>query len=168
MDVAIGPARVREAEQILKLQYLCYQSEAALHDDYTLPPLTQTLADLLAAYDTHHILVARLGEAGDEGAEVVGSIRGCMADGGTCHVGRLMVHPRVQRRGLGVRLMRALEGHFVAADRYELFTGPRSEGNVRLYHRLGYTLCQKDGTVPDAGLVYLEKQRAAAPSEEAS
>jgi hypothetical protein len=45
--VAIGAARVDEAEQILKLQRLSYRTEAALYDDWTLPPLTQTLRKLL-------------------------------------------------------------------------------------------------------------------------
>lgn len=58
MDVTIEPARVRDAEHILKLQYLCYQSEAALYDDDSIPPLTQTLAVLLAEYDTHCIRAA--------------------------------------------------------------------------------------------------------------
>jgi hypothetical protein len=46
-EVAIHRARVGEAEQILKLQYLCCQSEAALYDDYSISPLTQTLWELL-------------------------------------------------------------------------------------------------------------------------
>ena len=33
----IGQSHVDEAEQILKLQYLCYQSEAAIYDGYSLP-----------------------------------------------------------------------------------------------------------------------------------
>jgi hypothetical protein len=32
MEVATGPTDVSEAEQILKLQYLCYQSEATIYD----------------------------------------------------------------------------------------------------------------------------------------
>jgi ribosomal protein S18 acetylase RimI-like enzyme len=154
MDVVIEAARVRDAEQILKLQYLCYQSEAALYDDYTIPPLTQTLASLLAEYDTHRILAARLGD------EVVGSIRGRMVNG-TCYIGRLIVHPRLQRRGLGARLLNALEDYFGDADRYELFTGHRSEGNVRLYQHLGYTLFREETIPTQPRLVYLEKHRLA-------
>lgn len=153
MEVAIGPALVREAEEILKLQYLCYQAEAALYDDYALPPLTQTLADLLAGYDTHAILVARLGGA------VVGSASGRMA-GDTCHIGRLIVHPRLQRRGLGTRLLRAIEGHFHTAARYALFTGHRSEGNLRLYSALGYGRVREEAIAPHLRLVHLERPGA--------
>jgi len=154
MDTVIGPAERREAEQILKLQYLCYQSEAALYDDYTIEPLTQSLHDLLATYDTHDILAARLG------AEVVGSIRGQLIDN-TCHIGRLMVHPRLQRHGLGIELVRTLEAQVAEADRFELFTGHRSTGNLRLYAQLGYTPFRDDAIAPHLRLIYLEKHRTA-------
>ena len=152
IDIAIHPARVRDAEQILKLQYLCYQPEAALYDDWTLPPLTQSFWDLLAEYDTHRILAACLGD------EVVGSVRAHQL-ATTCQIGRLCVHPRVQRRGLGTRLMRAIEAHFPAADRFELFTGARSAPNLRLYNRLGYAEFRRETLSPTVELVFLEKPR---------
>ena len=154
-DVIIEPARIRDAEQILKLQYLCYQTEAELYDDYAIPPLTQTLEDLLSEYDTHVILTARLGSV------VVGSVRGYLTYG-TCYIGRLIVHPRLQRRGLGAGLMREIEKHFATANRYELFTGHVSEGNLRLYRRLGYTEFRKEVVSPRLQMVYLEKIRARA------
>ncbi len=150
-DVQIGSARVEEAEQILKLQRLSYQTEATLYDDWTLPPLTQTLRELLGHYDYHTILVARLGD------EVIGSVRARLEDG-TCHVGRLVVHPRLQRRGLGTRLMREIEASFPEAERFELFTGHLSEGNLRLYRSLGYEEFREESVSPALRLVYLEKQ----------
>ena len=149
-NVAVGPARVDEAGQILKLQRLSYRTEAALYDDWTLPPLTQTLRELLEQYDDHTILAARLGDG------VVGSVRARLKDG-TCYVGRLVVHPRSQRRGLGTRLMREIEASFPAARRYELFTGHLSEGNLRLYRRLGYQEFREEAISPSLRLVFLEK-----------
>lgn len=154
MDAAIGPARVREAEQILKLQYLCFQDEAARYADYRLPPLVQTLHDLLAEYDSHVILAARLDD------EVVGCVRGHLVED-TCHVRRLIVHPRLRCSGLGTRLMLALEAHVSQARRFELFTGHLSEGNLRLYRRLGYTLLRTEDVSPALRLVYLHKPRSA-------
>lgn len=147
---AIGPARVREAEQILKLQFLCYQSEADLYENHSIPPLRQTLWELLAEYDDHVLLVARFEE------EVVGSVRARL-EGETCHVGRLVVHPRFHRRGLGARLMREIEAAFPRAGRYELFTGHLSEGNLRLYRRLGYAGFREERVSPRLRFVYLEK-----------
>ena len=154
-DLAIGAARVEEAEQILKLQRLCYRPEAALYDDWTIPPLTQTLWELLEQYEDHTVLVARL-----EG-EVVGSVRARL-EAGTCHVGRLVVHPRLQRRGLGTRLMREIEASFPEAERYELFTGHLSDGNLRLYRSLGYKEVREEEVSPALRLVYLRKERGTA------
>jgi ribosomal protein S18 acetylase RimI-like enzyme len=149
-NVAIGPARVGEAEQILKLQRLCYRTEAALYDDWALPPLTQTLRELLEQYDDHTILAAWLGQV------VVGSVRARLEDG-TCHVGRLVVHPRLQGRGLGTRLMREIEASFPEAERYELFTGHLSEGNLRFYRTLGYEEFREEVISRTLRLVYLDK-----------
>lgn len=157
MEPIIVQARVRDAEAILKLQYLCYQAVAALYDDYTLAPLTQSLSDFLCEYDTHFILVARIGE------EIVGSVRGQLRED-TCHIGRLMVHPRLQGRGLGTKLMDAIEEHFRSATRFELFTGYRSEENLHLYRKLGYTLFREETISPRRRLVFLEKQGASIPS----
>lgn len=149
-EPAIGLARVREAEQILKLQYLCFQGEAALYEDYGLAPLTQTLQDLLEEYDTHIILVARLGH------EVVGSVRGRVV-GATCEISRLIVHPRLQRSGLGTRLVQALEEAVPDVLWYELFTGHRSEHNLRLYRRLGYRELRTEEVSSALRLIYLRK-----------
>ncbi len=157
MEPIILQARVRDAEALLKLQYFCYQTEAALYEDYTIAPLTQSLTDLLSEYDTHSILVARLGE------EIVGSVRGQLCEA-TCHIGRLIVHPRLQGRGLGTKLMYAMEEHFSNATRYELFTGYRSEGNLHLYRKLGYRLFREETVSPQLRLVFLEKQGVSIPS----
>jgi ribosomal protein S18 acetylase RimI-like enzyme len=150
MELLVVPARVRDAEALLKLQYLCYQTEAALYGDYTIAPLVQSLAGLLAEYDTQRILAIRLGE------EVIASVRGQLIDG-TCHIGRLIVHPRLQQRGLGTKLMHAIEGYFSHADRYELFTGHRNEQNLRLYRRLGYKDLREEVVSPSLRLIYLER-----------
>lgn len=79
MELPIEQACVRDAERILKLQYLSYQTEAELYDDYAIPQLTQTLRSLVGDSDTHTILVAR------PGGEVVGSVRGRL-EGDTCRM----------------------------------------------------------------------------------
>ena len=48
MSVTISAADGQDAEQILKLQYLCFQSEAELYGDYGIEPLTQSLDGLKA------------------------------------------------------------------------------------------------------------------------
>ncbi|GJF27527.1 N-acetyltransferase [Kitasatospora sp. NE20-6] len=135
MSVIISPATPDDAEQILKLQYLGYQQEAELYSDWSLAPLTQTLESLRAELAEQEFLVARLGD------EVVGTVRGRVDPDGVGRIGRLVVHPRMQRHGLGGRLLEAVEERLAERQPvygFELSTGHRSLGNLRLYARLGY------------------------------
>ncbi|GHJ38828.1 GNAT family N-acetyltransferase [Streptomyces sp. TS71-3] len=135
MSVTISAADEQDAEQILKLQYLCYQREAELYGDYTIEPLTQSLAALKEELTRGRVLVARLG------TEVVASVRGSLDDEGVAHIGKLIVHPRMQRHGLGGRLLSAVEEQLRGdgeVQRFQLSTGHRSEHNMRLYRRHGY------------------------------
>ena len=152
MNVVIERACIGDAEEILKLQYLCFQREAELYDDYTLPPLKQSLSNLLQEYESHCVLVARCG------GEVVGSVRGIRNEG-CCHIARLIVHPRMQRQGIGTRLMAAIEREFPDVMRYELFTGTRSEANIRLYQSLGYQAIRTQPVSSNLELVLLGKPR---------
>lgn len=155
MSVTISPAREDDAERILKLQYLCYQSEAELYGDYSIEPLTQTLAALRAELAGGCVLVARLGE------EVVGSVRGSVDADGAAVIGKLIVHPRMQRHGLGGRLLGAIEGALASqgrAKRYRLFTGHRSDGSLRLYRKLGYETVGTEQVSRRLSMITLEKE----------
>jgi GNAT superfamily N-acetyltransferase len=145
----ITRATTDDVAEILALQKLSFYSEAALYDDYTIPPLTQTLDDLLAQFATHTILKAVLDE------RIVGSVRGVLRDG-TCHVGRLVVHPDYQGHGIGTRLMGTIEAHYGDAQRFEIFTGDRSERTLYLYGKLGYHEFRREPAGGHA-IVYLDK-----------
>jgi hypothetical protein len=82
----ITQATAADAEETLALQKLAYQSEAAIYQDYTIPPLTQTLAEIQAEFRRHHFLKAVTA------GRIQGSVRAHMEQG-TCHIGRLIVHP---------------------------------------------------------------------------
>ncbi|WP_371482888.1 GNAT family N-acetyltransferase [Kitasatospora sp. NBC_00315] len=154
MSVIISVASEEDAEQILKLQYLGFQSEAELYGDWGIEPLTQTLDSLRTELAERHVLVARLGD------EVVGTVRGRVDEGGVGRIGRLVVHPRMQRHGLGGRLLEAMERRLLEERQvvgFRLFTGHRSLGNLRLYTRQGY---RQTGVRPLGGelsYVVLEK-----------
>ncbi|MFC1415935.1 GNAT family N-acetyltransferase [Streptacidiphilus cavernicola] len=156
MSVTTSIATEDEAERILKLQYLCYQSEAELYGDWAIDPLTQTLDSLRTELKEHHVLVARLGD------EVVGSVRGWVDSDGVGRIGRLCVHPRMQRHGLGSRLVRSMEQTLAAGDAsvrsFRLFSGHRSIGNLRLYQRLGYRQTDVEQVTGSLSFIALEKQ----------
>ena len=147
----IAAATVEDAAEILSLQRLAYQSEAALCGDHSIPPLTQTAGEIEAEVDTRAFLKAV------EGEEIVGSVR-AFADGGTCFIGRLIVHPQWQGRRVGTRLMQAIEARYGDVERYELFTSTKSMRNMRLYERLGYRPFKEEPLSEAVRLVYLEKK----------
>jgi ribosomal protein S18 acetylase RimI-like enzyme len=73
-------------------------------------------------------------------------------------VGRLIVAPDLQGRGIGTRLIAELErrlGSEVA--RFEVFTGHRSARNLDLYRRLGYREIGRRRAGEAVELVFLEK-----------
>ncbi|OEU96733.1 GNAT family N-acetyltransferase [Streptomyces oceani] len=159
MSVTISAATDDDVEQILKLQYLCFQPEAERHGDYGIEPLVQTLDQLRAELDAGYVVVARLG------AEVIGSVRATVEPDTTARISMLCVHPRMHRHGLGSRLLTRIEEHVRterAATRYRLSTGHADEVGLRLYRRNGYTPVD---TVASAGgratLVTLEKEASA-------
>ncbi|WP_035840943.1 GNAT family N-acetyltransferase [Kitasatospora azatica] len=154
MSVIISVATEQDTEQILKLQYLGFQSEAELYGDWSIEPLTQTLESLRTELADRHVLVARLGD------EVVGSVRGWVDEDGVGRISRLVVHPRMQRHGLGGRLLRAAEERLLAEQpvrTFRLFTGHRSLGNLRLYARQGYRQTEARPSGQGLGFVALEK-----------
>lgn len=147
---AVQIATVEDAEQILALQKLCFQNEAALYNDSNIPPLTQTLADLQQEFASSRVLKIVLD------GKIIGSVRAKLA-ADTCQIGRLIVHPNYQGRGLGTRLMSTIEREFGTAKRFELFTGSRSMANLRLYARLGYGEVRRVAVSAHLELVFLQK-----------
>jgi ribosomal protein S18 acetylase RimI-like enzyme len=148
--ITISRAEKRDAEAILALQKLAYQSEAMLYDDWSIPPLVQSIESLREEFDSLLILKA------ESGGRTVGSVRARLADG-ICAIGRLAVHPDFQGAGIGSRLLGAIEARFPGASRYELFTGSRSAANIRLYQRLGYVIRGTETLSPQVSLIFLEK-----------
>jgi ribosomal protein S18 acetylase RimI-like enzyme len=148
----IEQAHIHDAQEILALQKLAYQSEAAIYNDDMLPPLMETLDEIRVEFAKQTFLKA----ISDE--KIVGSVRAYVVNG-TCHIGRLIVHPECQNLGMGTKLMQAIEQHFQAAKRFELFTGCKSERNLYLYQKLGYRIFKREDLNENVGLVYLEKSR---------
>jgi ribosomal protein S18 acetylase RimI-like enzyme len=151
--IQLRAATVADAGELLTLQRAAYVSEAQLYDDPSLPPLVQTLDELRTE------LAAGAGIVVHDGSRLVAAVRFRVADG-TVHIGRLAVAPDRQARGLGTRLLTAAE-EASSARRAALFTGHRSEGNLRLYERCGYREVRREPVRPGLTLVHLEKDLGA-------
>ncbi|MNN02229.1 Acetyltransferase YpeA [compost metagenome] len=150
MTVNIEQAENVDLEGILQLQYLAYQSEAEIYNDYSIPPLTQTITQLEEEFAEQVILKAVVDN------RIVGSVR-ALKDGETCKIGKLIVHPDYQNRGIGSKLMNAIEGRFIHCSKYELFTGAKSLKNISLYQKRGYQQTRKINVSPRLTLIYMEK-----------
>jgi len=86
----------------------------------------------------------------------VGSIRGVVT-GDTCVVRVLVVAPDHQGRGLGARLLRAIEDAHPRAARFELTTNMIMPGNVRFYLRHGYEVVEQIQHAPTIRLAFMRK-----------
>ena len=139
-----------DLREILALQYLAYQSEAALFGSRDIPPLKQTLSEVEAEFD-RGVILKMLGENGS----IIGSVRAYESDG-TVYIGKLMVHPDHRRKGLGSRLLAEIEQCF-PHRRYELFTSTRSADNIRLYEKNGYRIFSRKPVSSELEFVYMEK-----------
>jgi ribosomal protein S18 acetylase RimI-like enzyme len=150
--IDIKEATESDAEKILEIQKLAFHGQGILYNDFMLPPLVQTLEELVRDFRTYVLL-----KAVSDG-KIVGSVRGrCESD--TCFISRLIVHPDHQNRGIGKKLMLAIENKFSSARRYELFTGHKSEKNLALYTRLGYREFARKPQSANVTLICLEKRK---------
>ena len=149
----IERAESDDLNEILRLQYLAYQSEAALFGSKDIPPLKQTPAELQDEFRNGVILKMTAADG-----TIIGSVRAKEQDG-TVYIGKLMVHPAQQRKGYGSALLAAIEGCF-PGKRYELFTSTRSTDNLRLYQKRGYTEFARKAVNDELEFVYLEKYGA--------
>lgn len=146
----IEKAEREDLQDILALQYLAYQSEARLFNNMDIPPLKQTLEDVFNEYKKGIILKAL-----DEKGKIIGSVRGYLEDG-TVYIGKLMVHPQDQGKGIGTKLLLSIEKEF-PGYRYELFTSTKSKRNIKLYEKLGYKVFSEKNISEELRFVYLQK-----------
>jgi N-acetylglutamate synthase-like GNAT family acetyltransferase len=147
----IKQAEIADAPEILELQKLAYQSEAAIYDDYSIPPLTESLEEIRREFADHTFLKAV------EDGKIIGSVR-AKNDNGTCYIARLIVHTDYQNRGTGSKLLKEIE-RIQNANRYELFTGTLSERNLYLYKKHGYHEFKTEDQTDKVKIVFFEKVR---------
>ncbi|MBR6959505.1 MAG: GNAT family N-acetyltransferase [Clostridiales bacterium] len=145
----ISKAGSEDLKEILDLQYLAYQSEAALFNNKDIPPLKETLEELTEEYNNGLILKMT------EGDKIIGSVR-AYEKRRTAYIGKLFVHPDYRNRGYGSMLLRAIEKYFFEC-RLELFTSTKSVDNIRLYESLGYRRFKEEKIDDELTFVYLAK-----------
>jgi ribosomal protein S18 acetylase RimI-like enzyme len=143
-------ATFEDLEDILSLQKICYVSEAQIINNYSIQPLTQKLSDIQKEFESNIILKAV------ENGEIIGSVR-AYEEGDTCHIGKVIVRPDFQNKGIGSKLLADIEKTFSHCRRYELFTGLKSGKNIYLYEKHGYKKFKTEKINDILSFVFLEK-----------
>jgi len=145
----IRRAESADAGEVLTVLRAAFVTEAQLHDDPHMDPLTESLDQVRDAINAGTLLVAT------EGTRIVGTARGAERAAGVWHVSRIAIVPDQQGRGIGSALLVAAEA--AAPDHIEQFhiaTGPKSVRNIALYERHGYRQIPSDDI-----LIRLTKKR---------
>jgi ribosomal protein S18 acetylase RimI-like enzyme len=133
----IEKATIKDAEEILELQKKAFHSEAEIHQNFSIPPMVQTLESIQEDFSTYMFYKGVIEE------KIVASVKVRILEDNQLWVGRLIVHPDYQNRGLGKNLMLHIEKLFSEVDSYLLFTAQKSRRNIYFYGKLGYTIESK-------------------------
>lgn len=150
--INIAEARLQDLSEILALQKKAYQTEAAIYNDYTIPPLHQTMDSVEIEFRQGHMFKAVASDG-----RIVGSIR-LVVKGDTAYIGKLIVDENYRNHGLGKKLLAVAET--LVGDkvkRYELFTGFRSEKNLHIYTHAGYKEFKREQVNDGLTMIFLEK-----------
>jgi len=150
MDFIILEAELNDLKEILVLQKIAYKTEAKIHDDYSIPPLHQTMDEIRDEFQNLVFLKVI------KGNRIIGSIR-AYEKNDTCFVGKLIVEPECQNAEIGTRLMVEIEKRFEHVSRFELFTGYKSKKNLYLYSKIGYKEFRREKISEKLTLIFLEK-----------
>ncbi len=148
----ITRATIDDAEGILTIQKLAFQSQAELYNDYSLPPLIQSIEELKTDFENQVFLKAMLD------GKIIGSVRAHMEQD-TCFIGRLVVHPDHQNKGIGTKLMINIEHYFSDARKFAIFTGHKSKKSIYLYQKLGYRIFRSEEIKEGLTLLHMEVKR---------
>jgi GNAT superfamily N-acetyltransferase len=150
VTTSIVPAVLADAESLLALQTIAFEPEAIAGQERAIPPLQESVAAI-----RDHIRTATVLKAVD-GERLLGAIRGIVT-GDTCLIRVLVVAPQAQGRGLGARLLHAIEDAHPQAARFELTTNMIMPRNVRFYLSHGYELVEQIQHSPRIRLAFMRK-----------
>ena len=160
-DLDVRVATPADAAELLVLQRACWVREGlGSLGRWVVPPLVEELPDVVAGLGEWTTYAVRVRSSDGSPGRLVASVRGRVrpVDATYWEVGRLMVAPDLQGRGLGRELLALAESLAPSsATGFWLTTGVLEEGNQRFYKRSGYRLVAGEPTYP--GAVDLTKRR---------
>lgn len=148
----IRPVTTDDAGELLTLRRAAFVTEAQQYGDPHIPPLTQTLEELVADLQAEGVITL----GGWYGPRLVGSIR-VLLEGQKATLGRFAVAPDLQGQGFGTQLLLAILPFLPEGiEEVWVFTGRDSVQNLALYAKHGYEH-QHDQTAGDLTYAFLRK-----------
>lgn len=135
----INIKNLESAERVLSVQFPSYRIEAALLDNYEIPPLKDTVASL------HNCDETFFGYFIDE--ELCGVISVKLEED-IVDIHRLFVHPNHLRKGIAKKLLYFLQEEFHDAKKMIVTTGSKNSPAIEFYQKNGFTML-KDLTVEE-------------------
>ncbi len=145
LDAAISDLRT-----ILELQYLAYQDEAKILDDYEIPELVETKEEIEEEFFNGTIL-----KAVNDVGQIIGSIR-ARENENTIKVSKLIVDPNNRHQGIGTKLLEEVENRF-PNKKIEIFTSDIIKSNIEFYKKRGYEEFKQEILSPDITGYYFRK-----------
>ena len=149
--MVIEIAEEKDIEELYDLQLLAFESEAEMVGSRAVPALMETLEKAKSDFKEWIVL-----KTTSESGKIIGSVR-CRKQDGFIEVGRLMVHPKYRRRGIGEMLLKEVEERFLG-ETLELFTCTKSVSNIRLYEKVGYKAFKEERGHNGLSFVYMRKK----------
>jgi ribosomal protein S18 acetylase RimI-like enzyme len=133
-SIKIEQASEADSEEILRIQKSAFQSEAKRYNNFNIPPLVQTLDSVITDFSKFDFYKAIFEE------KIVGAIKVQLIGSHKLWIGRLVVDPDYQHKGIGRSIMAEMERIYSEVTLFELFTGGKSKQNIQFYETLGYQI----------------------------
>ena len=152
-DLDVRPAVPADAGELYTLQRACWLQELEANPGVEIPALRESLDDVRRGLGEWTVMVVREPSSG----RLVGAVRGRVDRHGEWDIGRIMVAPDLQGRGLGRALLELVESLAPAeVETYVLFTGAGSVDNLRMYKKAGFRL-RPDRRAPEGAVVLTKR-----------
>ncbi|AGF79469.1 acetyltransferase, N-acetylglutamate synthase [Desulfocapsa sulfexigens DSM 10523] len=149
-DIQIEIASKNDANEILEIQKSAFLGQAAIYNNYELPPLTQSLESIENEFGEKTFLKVVIN------GQIIGAVRFKQKEG-IVTIDRIVVKPEYQNKGIGTLLLKQIEKIATNPKSYQLFTGNKSSRNIHLYEKSGYKVIKKETTNQGIELLKMEK-----------
>lgn len=140
-DIHIHKATREDLPAILDLQKKAFFEIAQQMNDFEIQPLKQSIEGVTTEFEAG-IFLKYLSEDG----QIIGSVRANYWKDNSCYVGKLIVDPDFQNKGIGKRLMYAIEKYFPECRKFCLFTSTETPNTIHLYQEVGYVITSRKDT----------------------